>query len=99
MHIIENDLRDFSLPLFPSYLNLPYPPSHRPQVNNVRLAAGRPSLGWLNPLIYANSACFNDVSDGSVNNCYAKSEGFAALSGWDAATGMGSPNYACLAAL
>lgn len=50
------------------------------QLNNVRLAAGKTSLGWLNPLIYANSACFNDVSDGSQNNCNAGT--FAALSGW-----------------
>lgn len=67
------------------------------QLNNVRLAAGKTSLGWLNPLIYSNGACFNDVSDGSMNNCNAGTTGFAALSGWDPATGFGTPNYACLA--
>jgi len=67
------------------------------QLNNVRLAAGKSSLGWLNPLIYANPQCFNDVTDGSQNNCNAGTTGFAALSGWDPATGLGSPNYACLA--
>jgi len=67
------------------------------QLNNVRLAAGKTPLGWLNPFIYANSACFNDVSDGSQNNCNAGTQGFAALSGWDPATGFGSPNYECLA--
>eukprot|EP01038_Epipyxis_sp_PR26KG_P014206 gene14206-19060_t len=67
------------------------------QLNNVRLAAGKSSLGWLNPLIYSNSQCFNDVSDGSQNNCNAGTTGFAALAGWDPATGFGSPNYACLA--
>lgn len=67
------------------------------QLNDVRLAAGKSSLGWLNPLIYANGQCFNDVKDGSMNNCNAGTQGFAALSGWDPATGMGSPNFACLA--
>jgi len=67
------------------------------QLNNVRLAAGKSSLGWLNPLIYSNSQCFNDVSDGSMNNCNAGTTGFAALAGWDPATGFGTPNYSCLA--
>lgn len=67
------------------------------QLNDVRLKAGKSSLGWLNPLIYTNGQCFNDVSDGSQNNCNAGTTGFAALAGWDPATGMGSPNYACLA--
>jgi len=67
------------------------------QLNNVRLAAGKSSLGWLNPLIYANPQCFNDVKDSSQNNCNGGTNGFAALSGWDPATGLGSPSYACLA--
>lgn len=66
------------------------------QLNNDRLAAGMSSLGWLNPFIYSNPTCFNDVSDGSTNNCYRNSDGFAAIAGWDAATGFGSPNYECL---
>lgn len=70
------------------------------QLNNVRLAAGKSSLGWLNPFIYADATakCFNDVSDSSTNSCSGPS-GFAALSGWDPATGFGSPNFACLAKL
>ncbi len=67
------------------------------QLNNVRLKAGKSSLGFLNPLIYANPQCFNDVNDGSQNNCNAGTTGFAAIAGWDAATGFGSPNYSCLA--
>lgn len=67
------------------------------QLNNVRLAAGKSSMGWLNPFIYANGDCFNDVSDGSMNNCNRGTTGFSALSGWDPATGFGSPNYECLA--
>lgn len=67
-------------------------------INNERLAAGKPSLGWLNPFIYANPQCFNDVNDGTMNNCYKGYSGFAALNGWDPATGMGTPIYSCLSA-
>lgn len=67
------------------------------QLNNVRLSAGKTALGWLNPLIYANGQCFNDVHDGSMNNCNAGTSGFSTINGWDPATGFGSPNYQCLA--
>ncbi len=69
------------------------------QLNNVRLAANKSALGWLNQLIYDNPQCFNDVNDGSQNNCNAGTTGFSALTGWDPATGMGTPNTACLAAV
>ena len=69
------------------------------QLNDVRLAAGLPSLGWLNPFIYENGQCFNDVNDGSMNNCIKGTEGFATMDGWDPATGWGTPNYPCLEAL
>lgn len=70
------------------------------KLNSVRLAAGKASLGWLNPFIYSTgSACFNDVNDGSSNFCNKGTTGFAALNGWDPATGFGTPNYQCLAAL
>jgi tripeptidyl-peptidase-1 len=69
------------------------------QLNNVRLAADKPVLGWLNPFLYENAQCFNDVNDGSQNNCEARTTGFSALNGWDAATGLGTPNYGCLAAV
>lgn len=66
------------------------------QLNNIRLANGKAPLGFLNPFIYSNPNCFNDVNDGSMNNCNKGTTGFAALNGWDPATGFGSPNYACL---
>jgi len=66
-------------------------------LNNVRLSKGQPSLGWLNPFIYQNGNCFNDVNDGTSNFCYKGYDGFAALNGWDPATGFGTPNYSCLA--
>ena len=53
------------------------------QLNNVRLAAGKSSLGWLNPFLYTSTtaACFNDINDKSTNACSGPS-GFAALAGW-----------------
>jgi tripeptidyl-peptidase-1 len=69
------------------------------QLNDVRFRAGQTALGWLNQFIYQNGQCFNDVNDGSMNNCNKGTTGFAALDGWDPATGFGSPNFACLKAL
>lgn len=69
------------------------------QLNNVRIAANKPPLGYLNPWIYQQAGpanCFNDVNDGSQNNCNAGTTGFSALDGWDPATGWGTPNYSCL---
>jgi len=66
------------------------------QLNNERILAGKTSLGFLNQFFYSNPQCFNDVNDGSQNNCNAGTTGFAALNGWDPATGLGTPNYGCL---
>ncbi len=48
-------------------------------------------LGFLNPALYANPATFNDVTSGS-NGAYT------AKSGWDACTGLGTPDGARLIA-
>ena len=56
-------------------------------------------LGFLNPLFYANPGAFNDVTTGvncGTGGC-GKGHGFPAIAGWDAATGLGTPNYAELA--
>ena len=68
------------------------------QLNNVRFNNGQTALGWLNPFIYSNGDCFNDVNDGSSNYCNKGTTGFSALDGWDPATGMGTPIYSCLEA-
>jgi tripeptidyl-peptidase-1 len=67
------------------------------KLNGIRLAAGKPSLGFLNPFIYQNPSAFQDVKLG-VNNAGTK-YGFKAVEGWDAATGFGTPDFAKLAAL
>ena len=63
-------------------------------LNDVRLAAGKSSLGFLNPLIYQNGAAFNDITSGSNPGC--GTNGFTAGSGWDPVTGLGTPDFAKL---
>jgi tripeptidyl-peptidase-1 len=65
------------------------------KINGKRLAAGKPALGFLNPFIYKNPTAFNDVTSGT--NSDAKVYGFTAVKGWDAASGLGTPNYEALA--
>merc|ERR1711862_309012 len=65
-------------------------------LNDVRLQNGKSSLGFLNPFIYENMAAFNDITKGS-NGGGLCGEGWPAKTGWDAATGVGTPNYAELA--
>ncbi|EME45618.1 hypothetical protein DOTSEDRAFT_71348 [Dothistroma septosporum NZE10] len=62
-------------------------------VNDALLAAGRPPLGFLNPLIYSGVGAkgFNDVTQGSVTGC--NTAGFPAKTSWDAASGWGTPDF------
>merc|ERR1712100_816341 len=66
-------------------------------LNDVRLQNGKPTLGFLNPLIYENAAAFNDIISGSSSGCGLFSKGWPATKGWDAVTGLGTPNYEKLA--
>ncbi|KAK6082503.1 tripeptidyl peptidase sed3 [Seiridium cupressi] len=65
-------------------------------VNDERLKAGKPSLGWLNPLLYTERVrkSLVDVSVGSNTPCvYGKNDtepGFSAYKGYDCVTGLGS---------
>jgi tripeptidyl-peptidase-1 len=67
------------------------------KLNGLRLAAGKPPLGFLNPFIYKNPSGFQDVTKGC--NKASSSHGFTAVKGWDAATGFGTPDYEALAKL
>jgi tripeptidyl-peptidase-1 len=63
-------------------------------LNDIRLASGKSSLGFLNPFIYQNAASFNDVTRGAGEGCgLGKQKGFPAAKGWDPVTGVGTPNY------
>lgn len=73
-------------------------------LNNARLAAGKSTLGFLNPLLYKIGAAYkttylnvmNDVVEGYNIGCGPSGLGFPSRPGWDPATGWGSPNYAKL---
>lgn len=67
--------------------------------NDKRMRAGKPPLGFLNPLLYSErvKSAFNDVTSGTSGSCSAKEHtefGWAALEGWDPATGMGTLDFA-----
>ena len=61
-------------------------------LNDARLAAGKTTLGFLNPFIYASASAFNDCTSGSNLGCLGVG-GFPAVAGWDAVTGVGTPNF------
>ena len=70
--------------------------------NEYEVAQGRPTLGFINPLIYqvygSNPSTFFDIVNG--NNKCTESEcceyGYATAAGWDPVTGLGSPNFPLL---
>jgi len=67
-------------------------------LNDARLKKGLPSLGFLNPLLYSKAASgFNDITTGNNPGC--GTEGFNATKGWDAITGLGTPNFGKLVKL
>ncbi|EPS96656.1 hypothetical protein FOMPIDRAFT_128300 [Fomitopsis schrenkii] len=68
-------------------------------INDARLAAGKGTIGFINPTIYTSSfmAAFNDITTGSNPGC--NTEGFYAEPGWDPATGVGTPNFSKLVEL
>jgi len=67
------------------------------KLNGLRLKKGKQPLGFLNPFIYKNPSGFQDVQSG-VNNAGTR-YGFAAIKGWDAATGFGTPDFEALSKL
>jgi kumamolisin len=48
------------------------------------------AVGYLNPTLYTSPAALNDITSG--DNTLNNSPGYAAGPGWDACTGLGSPN-------
>ncbi|KAJ7639286.1 tripeptidyl peptidase A [Roridomyces roridus] len=61
-------------------------------LNDGRLKKGLPPLGFVNPLLYSKAASgFNDITTGNNPGC--GTEGFNATKGWDAVTGLGTPNF------
>ena len=79
-----------SCPVFASLLN---------RINEERLKAGKSTIGFANPALYANPSMLHDITVGVSNPTTGAPEtgcgttGFAAASGWDPVTGLGTPNY------
>lgn len=69
-------------------------------IQSVRKAAGKPLLGFINPVIYAAGKVGFDVTQGSTvdMNClpFFPENGFPTAKGWDACTGLGTPIFATL---
>ena len=60
-------------------------------INEERVKAGKPTVGFINPTLYANPSAFNDIVSGGNQGC--GTPGFTAVEGWDPVTGLGTPNY------
>lgn len=67
-------------------------------VNDARIAAGKPLLGFINPTIYSAAfvPSFKDVTNGTNPGCGTL--GFNATKGWDPVTGLGTPYFPSLLA-
>lgn len=71
-----------STPTFASLVNM---------INEERLAAGKSSVGFMNPTLYTNPQVLNDITNGGNQGC--GTPGFNSTKGWDPVTGLGTPNY------
>ncbi|KAI9714044.1 MAG: hypothetical protein M1820_000774 [Bogoriella megaspora] len=60
-------------------------------INEERYNAGKSSVGFINPTVYANPQAFNDITEGGNQGC--GTPGFDSKPGWDPVTGLGTPNY------
>jgi tripeptidyl-peptidase-1 len=60
------------------------------RVNQARLNAGKGTVGFINPVLYANPQVFQDITEGG-NKCAG--QGFSAVEGWDPVTGLGTPKF------
>jgi tripeptidyl-peptidase-1 len=71
-----------SAPVFASILN---------RINEERLAVNKSTVGFVNPVLYANPQILHDITTGTNPGC--NTTGFSAATGWDPVTGLGTPNY------
>lgn len=60
-------------------------------INEERIKKGKGSVGFLNPVLYANAGAMNDIKVGGNRGC--GTSGFRSVTGWDPVTGLGTPDY------
>ncbi|ROV86868.1 hypothetical protein VMCG_10799 [Cytospora schulzeri] len=73
-------------------------------VNDIRLRAGKPAVGFLNPLLYSREgqAYLRDVTEFSIEGCEQGEtfvNGYDATTGWDPASGLGDIDFESLRTL
>ena len=73
-------------PVFASMISL---------INNERLHMGKRTVGFINPVLYKHSETFTDVVSGYSSGCGVDTA-YRASNGWDAVTGLGSPDFESL---
>lgn len=61
------------------------------RINEERIAKGKGTVGFVNPVLYQHPEVFNDITQGSNSGCGGTA--FEAVEGWDPVTGLGSPDY------
>jgi kumamolisin len=54
-------------------------------INELLVKQGKPRAGYIHPVLYRNPQAFHDITSGNNG-------AFSAAPGWDATTGLGSPN-------
>merc|ERR1712070_1291355 len=62
-------------------------------------SGGSKTLGFVNPLFYQNAAASNDVTKGSNAVGENAASGWKCTEGWDAVTGLGTPQFTKLQAV
>merc|ERR1711972_1206407 len=62
-------------------------------------SGGSKTLGFVNPLLYANPDAFTDITKGTNAVGENAGNGWKCTEGWDAATGLGTPNFSKLQAV
>jgi len=67
-------------------------------INDIRLQNGKPTLGWILPVLYnlmqQDTKYVNDIVDGTNEGCSDDNNlGFSASVSWDPVTGFGTPKF------
>lgn len=60
-------------------------------LNDMRLRAGKGTVGFLNPVLYAHPEAMNDIIEGANFDCAQPA--FNTAPGWDPVTGLGTPDF------
>ena len=61
------------------------------RINEMRLAAGKSTVGFVNPTFYKHPEIFNDITIGNNPGC--NTPGFQAVEKWDPASGLGTLDF------